>query len=64
VHCVLTKCDKLRRELSDAALTRVREYVEAERPDYSAQLFSATKGYGLDELYAVADHWLQIAAAN
>lgn len=60
VHCVLTKCDKLRRELSEATLNRVREYVESERPDYSAQLFSATKGYGLDELYAVADAWLQI----
>ncbi|MBT8428192.1 MAG: ribosome biogenesis GTP-binding protein YihA/YsxC [Erythrobacter sp.] len=64
VHCVLTKCDKLRRGLSEPTLAEVRLYVEAERPDYSAQLFSATKGYGLADLYAIADEWLELAAVE
>lgn len=62
VHCVLTKCDKLRRELSEPTLEEVRTYIHARRPDYTAQLFSATKGFGLDQLFAVADRWLELPA--
>ena len=62
LHCVLTKCDKLRRELSSQTLSEVRAYVRGERGDYTAELFSATKGYGLDRLYAVADRWLELPA--
>jgi hypothetical protein len=42
----------------------VRRHVEGERSDYSAQLFSSTKGYGLQELYGVTDRWLQIGAVS
>jgi GTP-binding protein len=64
LHCVLTKCDKLRRDLSEAALIEVRTCIERENAGYSAQLFSATKGYGLAELYAIADTWLELNNAE
>jgi GTP-binding protein len=50
VHVLLTKADKLARAQSMAALRQAREALTGRA---SVQLFSATKGTGLDEARAI-----------
>ncbi len=56
VHILLTKADKLKRGPALNTLLNVRR--ELDDSVVSAQLFSALDKTGLDEAYAVLDHWL------
>ncbi|MDT8384504.1 MAG: ribosome biogenesis GTP-binding protein YihA/YsxC [Gammaproteobacteria bacterium] len=60
VHILLTKADKLKRGAAQNALLQVQRELAAHSPDglSSVQLFSSTKGTGLDEVYKVLDTWL------
>lgn len=60
VHVLLTKADKLKRGAAQNTLLRVRQELAAHSPEdlTSVQLFSSSKGTGLDEAYAVLDRWL------
>lgn len=60
VHILLTKADKLKRGAAQNALLQVQRELAAHSPDglSSVQLFSSTKGTGLDEVYKVLDAWL------
>ncbi len=64
VHVLLTKVDKLKRGAAQKALMQVqRELAERSPQDLtSVQLFSSSKGTGLDEVYRVLDCWLEIEA--
>ncbi len=58
VHILLTKCDKLNRKQSNAALARVRETLREFGADFSAQTFSSLKHWGIDEAHDRMDDWL------
>ncbi len=58
VHVLLTKTDKLNRRESGAALARVQEALREFSSDFSVQLFSALKRWGIDEAHARMDAWL------
>ncbi|MCF6336439.1 MAG: ribosome biogenesis GTP-binding protein YihA/YsxC [Gammaproteobacteria bacterium] len=60
VHVLLTKADKLKRGAAQNTLMQVQQELKAHAPDglCSTQLFSALKGTGLTETYAVLDRWL------
>jgi len=60
VHVLLTKADKLKRGAAQNTLMQVQRELKAHAPDdlCSTQLFSALKGTGLTETYAVLDRWL------
>ncbi|HHI94539.1 MAG TPA: YihA family ribosome biogenesis GTP-binding protein [Gammaproteobacteria bacterium] len=60
VHVMLTKADKLKRGAAQNTLLQVQRELKARAPDNlcSVQLFSALKGTGLTEAYAVLDRWL------
>ena len=60
VHVLLTKADKLKRGAAQNALLQVQRELAEHAPDglISVQLFSSTKGVGLDEVYRVLDGWL------
>lgn len=60
VHVLLTKADKLNRQESTAALERVQQALREFSRDFSVQLFSATKRWGVAEAHARLDHWLGI----
>ena len=59
LHALLTKTDKLNRTESGQALGRVSDYLLAHAPDYSYQLFSASKRWGVDEAHAKLDEWFE-----
>ncbi len=63
VHAVLTKADKLKRGPANSALLGVQkalaELETLEGQDVTAQLFSATKKTGLDQLRERLSLWLQ-----
>ena len=59
LHAVLTKADKLGRGAAGAAARAVRGDLAALGDRASVQLFSATRGDGLDELRARLDAWLE-----
>ena len=61
VHILLTKADKLKRGAAQNILLSVKRDL-AELPLVSVQLFSATKGTGLDEALEVLDRWLDLPA--
>ena len=61
VHILLTKADKLKRGAAQNILLSVKRDL-AELPLVSIQLFSATKGTGLDEALEVIDRWLDFPA--
>lgn len=61
VHILLTKADKLKRGAAQNTLLSVKREL-TELPLVSVQLFSATKGTGLDEALAVLDNWLDFPA--
>ncbi len=58
VHVLLTKCDKLNRRQSDAALAQVREALREFGTDFSVQTFSSLKRWGIDEAHERLDQWL------
>ena len=61
VHVMLTKADKFKRGAAQSALLQVQRELAEHSPDglTSVQLFSSTKGTGLDEVYRVLDGWLE-----
>ena len=61
VHVLLTKADKFKRGAAQSALLQVKQELAEHSPDglTSVQLFSSTKGTGLDEVYRVLDGWLE-----
>lgn len=61
VHVMLTKADKLKRGAAQNALLQVKREIEDHSPEglTSIQLFSSTKGTGLDEAYRALDAWLE-----
>ncbi len=58
VHVLLTKADKLKRGPAANALLALRKQLPALHPGASAQLFSALKNSGVDEVRAVLTQWL------
>ena len=62
VHVLLTKADKLKRGQAQNTLLKLRRDLENSDPAglTSAQLFSALKGTGVDEVYKVLDLWLDM----
>lgn len=63
LHAVLTKADKLGRGAAMRALSDAQRTLEPLGDAVSAQLFSATKRDGLDELREKIDGWLHIGEA-
>jgi GTP-binding protein len=61
VHVLLTKSDKLKSGASKSALLKVQQELSQHSPDglTSVQLFSSTKGVGLEQVYKVLDGWLE-----
>jgi GTP-binding protein len=59
VHALLTKADKLGRGQAAHTLESVRRELEDAGIEASLQLFSATRGQGLDDVHGVLDEWLQ-----
>lgn len=66
VHVLLTKADKLKRGAAQNILLQVRrDLAEHVSPELvSLQLFSATKGTGLPQVYTVLDRWLDLGAGE
>ena len=66
VHLLLTKADKLKKGPAKSTLLSVQKHLrDAEVDDLvSAQLFSALKRQGLDQLKQVLDHWLDTDATQ
>ena len=61
VHVLLTKADKFKRGAAQNVLLQVQKELAEHSPEglTSVQLFSSTKGTGLDEVYRVLDAWLE-----
>lgn len=60
LHVLLNKADKLKRDAQTQALAHFRERLAE---GATAQLFSATRGDGVEELLAVMDGWLMAASS-
>ena len=60
VHILLTKADKLTRNKAAGVLQSLRHKLETDYPVATAQLFSATKNTGVEEVRALLGAWLQI----
>jgi GTP-binding protein len=60
IHILLTKADKLKRGRATDTLRQVRDTLAAEFPGTTAQLFSALKQTGVDEVHAKLDDWFGI----
>lgn len=58
VHILLTKADKLKKGPATSTLLKLRTELEPHRGLVSAQLFSALKHSGHEQLLAVLDDWL------
>jgi GTP-binding protein len=58
VHILLTKADKLKRGPAKSTLLQVRAKLKDQEELVSAQLFSALKHIGREELVEVLDGWL------
>ena len=58
VHVLLTKADKLKRGPAGGTLLQLTRALVDWDADFSAQLFSALKGQGVNEAYRVLDGWL------
>lgn len=61
IHILLTKADKLKRGPAMATLHQVRRSASAFGEQASAQLFSALKRTGIEDLQAVLDTWLGVS---
>jgi len=64
VHILLTKADKVSRNQANGTLQKVRHQLEQDYPIASAQLFSATKGTGIEEAQALLAEWLEIESTE
>lgn len=64
LHVLLTKADKLRRGEAARALEAVRAELEDAGLEATLQLFSATKGQGIDDAHGVLDAWLATEIAE
>lgn len=58
VHVLLTKADKLKHGPGQAALLKIRQQLPEIHPGATAQLFSALKRTGLDDVRRQLDVWL------
>ncbi len=61
LHILLTKADKLKRGAAMNALHKVRREMATEFPGVTVQIFSATKGIGVDEAKVTITGWLESA---
>jgi GTP-binding protein len=61
VHVLLSKCDKLSHSERLGALRATRAALATQSEFFTAQLFSAHSGEGVDEARAVIGHWLGLA---
>jgi GTP-binding protein len=59
LHAVLTKADKLGRGEARRTLDGARRALEEAGIEATLQLFSATRGQGLDDLRGLLDEWLE-----
>ena len=59
-HVLLTKADKLKRGPQQNSLLAVRKQLKESGSNATAQVFSALKQTGLDELVAKLDEWLEL----
>lgn len=62
VHVLLNKADKLGHGAAGNRLQAVRRELAASFPGSEAQLFSATRGAGVEQARAVLDEWLDTPA--
>jgi len=62
VHVLLTKVDKLNREQQAVALEKVENALREFSVDFSAQLFSSLKRWGVEEAHAKLDQWFELEA--
>ncbi len=58
IHILLTKADKLKRGAAMAALHKVEKIVREEFPGITVQIFSSTKGIGLEQARRQVIGWL------
>lgn len=58
VHVLLSKSDKLSRQEASATLRRVVAALQRDDPNYSVQLFSSTRKFGIVEAVAKVRAWL------
>lgn len=58
LHILLTKSDKLKRGAAMNSLLKVQKIITQEFPGVTAQIFSATKGTGVDEARKIILEWL------
>lgn len=58
VHIVLNKSDKLKHGQAKTALLKTQQQVKKYNTQISVQIFSATKGIGLNEIWSQLDLWL------
>ena len=61
VHVVLTKADKLKQGPATHTLRHTAQWLSEHHGQTSVQLFSATRGRGIDEVHAKLDEWLRLA---
>lgn len=62
VHILLTKADKLKRGAASSNLLQVKRRLKGMTGEHSAQLFSALKRQGIDQVHTVLDRWLELSA--
>ena len=60
LHVLATKADKLGRDPAKRALDALCRELEAAGVEATLQLFSATRGEGLDDVRGVLDEWLEM----
>ncbi len=60
VHVVLNKSDKLKHGQAKTALLKTQQQLKKLNENYSAQIFSATKGVGTEELESKLNIWFGI----
>ncbi len=58
LHCLLNKADKLGSNAAHNVVRSVRAELRERRGDAEVQLFSATRGRGIQACHAVLDGWL------
>ncbi|MBN2646837.1 MAG: YihA family ribosome biogenesis GTP-binding protein [Thiotrichales bacterium] len=59
VHILLTKSDKLKKGPAKAALLQLQQQLKETFPHATAQLFSALKREGLDQVWKQLDQWME-----
>ncbi len=64
LHILLTKADKLKRGAAMNVLHKVRRQLSEEFPGVTAQIFSATRGVGVDEARSTISGWLESEPAE